>query len=87
VAEFVSGARVVKEANTFGAELLSADPRVAGGRRVLFLSGDEPSAKAEIKGLFKAAGFLPIDLGDLATGGRLQQWGGALSGLNLVALP
>jgi hypothetical protein len=38
--------------------------------------------------LFEAAGFFPIDLGDLATGGRLQQaTGGPLAGLNLVQLP
>jgi hypothetical protein len=30
---------------------------------------------------------LSIDLGDLVSGGRLQQVVGALSGLNLVALP
>jgi predicted dinucleotide-binding enzyme len=72
---------------TLSAELLGADPHDAGGRRVLFLSGDDGAAKAEVAELFEAAGFFPIDLGDLATGGRMQQAGGPLPGLNLVRLP
>jgi 8-hydroxy-5-deazaflavin:NADPH oxidoreductase len=87
VAELVEGARVVKAANTLGAELLGSDPHEAGGRRVLFLSGDDGAAKAVVADLFEGAGFLPIDLGDLATGGRMQQVGGPLAGVNLVRLP
>jgi predicted dinucleotide-binding enzyme len=88
VAELVAGARLVKAANTLSAELLGADPHDAGGRRVLFLSGDDGAAKAEVAELFEAAGFFPVDLGDLATGGRIQQAaGGPLPGLNLVRLP
>ena len=88
MAELVAGARVVKAANTLPAELLGADPRDAGGRRVLFLSGDDAAAKAEVAELFEAAGFSPIDLGDLVTRGRLQQaTGGPLAALNLVRLP
>jgi hypothetical protein len=87
VAELVEGARVVKAANTLGAELLGSDPYEAGGRRVLFFSGDDGGAKAVAADLFEAAGFFPIDLGDLATGGRMQQAGGPLAGVNLVRLP
>ncbi|HEV3128383.1 MAG TPA: NAD(P)-binding domain-containing protein [Solirubrobacteraceae bacterium] len=87
VAELVAGARVVKAGNTVAAELLGADPHDAGGRRVVFLSGDEAAAKGEVTALFDAAGFFPIDLGELAAGGRLQQAGGSFSGLNLVRLP
>ena len=88
VVKLVEGARVVKAANTLGAELLGADPHDAGGRRVLFLSGDDPAAKAQVAVLFEAAGFYPIDLGDLATGGRMQQaTDGPFAGRNLVALP
>jgi 8-hydroxy-5-deazaflavin:NADPH oxidoreductase len=87
VAELVEGARVVKAANTLGAELLGADPDEAGGRRVLFLSGDDGAAKAVVADLFEGAGFFPIDLGDLVTGGRMQQAGGPLAGVNLVRLP
>jgi predicted dinucleotide-binding enzyme len=87
VAELVAGARVVKAANTLAAELLGADPHDAGGRRVLFLSGDDGAAKADVAELFEAAGFVPIDLGDLATGGRMQQaFVSPLAGRNLVQL-
>jgi 8-hydroxy-5-deazaflavin:NADPH oxidoreductase len=86
VAQLVPGARVVKAANTFAADVLALDPREAGGRRVLFVSGDDAPAKAAVGELFDAAGFFPIDLGDLATGG-MQQWGGPLSGHNLVRIP
>ena len=87
VAELVPGARLVKAANTLPAALLGADPQEAGGRRVLFLSGDDAAGKAAVSELFDAAGFSVIDLGDLATGGRIQQVGGPLPGLNLVRLP
>ena len=87
VAELVEGARVVKAANTLGAGLLGSDPHEAGGRRVLFLSGDDGAAKAVVADLFEGAGFFPIDLGDLVTGGRMQQAGGPLAGVNLVRLP
>ena len=87
VAELVEGARVVKAANTLGAGLLGSDPHEAGGRRVLFLSGDDGAAKAVVADLFEGAGFFPADLGDLAAGGRMQQAGGPLAGVNLVRLP
>jgi hypothetical protein len=87
VADLVPGARVVKAANTLGANLLGADPHEAGGRRVIFLSGDDPEAKAAVTDLFDAAGFFPIDLGGLVTGGRMQQLGGPLPTHNLVRLP
>ena len=73
VAELVAGARVVKAGNTLPAELLGADPNAAGGRRVLFLSGDDDDAKAEVAELFEAAGFISIVLGDLATGGHFSR--------------
>jgi predicted dinucleotide-binding enzyme len=64
---------VVKAANTLSAEVLSADPHEAGGQRVIFISGDDADAKAEVLALFQDAGFAAIDLGDLATGGAMQQ--------------
>jgi predicted dinucleotide-binding enzyme len=87
VAELVPGARLVKVANTLRADILGADPHEAGGRRVIFLSGDDASAKAAVAALFDSAGFFAIDLGDLATGGRMQQLGGPLPVHNLVRLP
>jgi 8-hydroxy-5-deazaflavin:NADPH oxidoreductase len=86
VAELVAPAPVVKTANTLTAALLASDPHEAGGQRVTFLSGDETDAKSEVVALFEAAGFSPIDLGSLSTGGRMQQVGGPLSGVNLIRL-
>jgi 8-hydroxy-5-deazaflavin:NADPH oxidoreductase len=86
VADLVAPARVVKIANTLGAGLLASDPHEANGQRVLFLSGDDADAKAPVRGLFEDAGFSVVDLGGLREGGRLQQFGGPLAGLNLIRL-
>ena len=87
VANLVGDAPVVKAANTLLAALLAADPREAGGQRVLFFSGDDLDAKAEVSTLFQDAGFFTIDLGDLVTGGKMQQVGAPLAGANLIRLP
>jgi len=84
VADLVPGARVVKAANTLGADVLGSDPRETGGHRVIFISGDEADAKADVAALFEGAGFAAIDLGDLATGGAMQQIHHPLAGVNLV---
>jgi predicted dinucleotide-binding enzyme len=87
VADLVPGAHLVKTANTLRAEVLGADPHDAGGRRVIFLSGDDALAKAAVVELFDAAGFFTIDLGDLVAGGRMQQLGSPLASHDLVRLP
>lgn len=87
LATLVPGARVVKAANTLRADVLAADPHQAGGRRVMFVSGDDAEARSQVATLFEEAGFSAIDLGDLATGGALQQVGGPLAGANLIRLP
>jgi predicted dinucleotide-binding enzyme len=86
VADLVAGARVVKAANTLSAEVLGADPHEAGGQRVIFISGDDADAKATVVALFRDAGFAAIDLGDLATGGAMQQIHHPLAGVNLIQL-
>jgi len=87
VASLVPDARLVKAANTLGADVLAADPQEAGGRRVMFVSGDDADARSQVAALFGDAGFSAIDLGVLATGGALQQVGGPLAGANLIRLP
>jgi 8-hydroxy-5-deazaflavin:NADPH oxidoreductase len=84
VADFVAPAPVVKAANTLGADVLASDPHEAGGRRVTFFSGDHADAKKEVAALFEDAGFAAVDLGDLATGGEMQQIHHPLAGLNLI---
>lgn len=61
------------------------DPGEHGGRRVLFVAGDDAGAKGEVVQLIGRLGFAAIDLGALAEGGRLAQFpGGPLPGLNLA---
>ena len=84
-AELVPGAKVVKGLNHLQAHLLAGDPAQEGGRRVLFYSGDDARAKAEVAALIDRMGFFGIDLGSLDVGGRLAQFpGGPLPALNLV---
>jgi hypothetical protein len=54
---------------------------------VIFLSGDDDDAKAEVIALFEGAGFFVIDLGHLIEGGEMQQVHSPLAGVNLVRLP
>jgi predicted dinucleotide-binding enzyme len=84
VAELVPGARVVKAFNTLPAAVLAREPEQDGGRRVVFVSGNDAEANAEVGALIERLGFAGIDLGKLAEGGRLQQFGGALMVHNLV---
>ncbi|HET7166133.1 MAG TPA: NAD(P)-binding domain-containing protein [Pseudolabrys sp.] len=85
VADLVPGARVVKAFNHLRAEVLAADPNSDGGPRVLFYSGDDSAAKAEVAALIDRIGFAGIDLGSLAVGGKLAQFpGGSLPNQNLI---
>ena len=86
LADLVADARLVKAANTLSAEVLGSDPHEAGGQRVIFISGDDADAKADVVALFQDAGFAAIDLGDLATGGAMQQIHHPLAGVNLIRL-
>jgi predicted dinucleotide-binding enzyme len=86
-AELVAGARVVKGFNHLRAEILAGDPKEKGGRRVLFYSGDDKAAKAEVAALIERIGFVGIDLGSLAIGGKLAQFpGGPLPNQNLIKI-
>ena len=84
VAELVRGARVVKAFNTLVAAVLASNPVQGGGRRVIFTSSDDADASADVAAVCERLGFYPIDLGRISQGGRLQHFGGPLSGQNLV---
>lgn len=87
VASLAPGARIVKAVNTLPRALLASNPLQSGGRRVLFMSGDDSAAKSDVGNLLDKLGFATIDLGSLAIGGRLQQFpGGPLPTLNLIKL-
>jgi predicted dinucleotide-binding enzyme len=53
---------------------------------VIFLSGDDADSKADVVALLEDAGFAAIDLGELATGGVMQQIHHPLAGVNLIKL-
>ncbi len=84
VATWAPGARVVKAFNSIVADRFNDRPSKNGGRRVIFVAGDDVEPKAFIEGLIKGFGFEPVDLGGLVAGGRLQQAGGSLAGRDLV---
>ena len=84
VAESLPGARVVKACNTLPAAVLASAPDQHGGRRVLFVSSDVPSASAEVAALLERLGFAAVVLGTVAAGGLLQQFGGPLTVIDLA---
>jgi 8-hydroxy-5-deazaflavin:NADPH oxidoreductase len=83
VADSVAGARVVKAFNTLPAAVLAGEPEKDDGHRVVFLSGNDAAANADVATLIKRLGFAAIELGKLADG-RLAQFGGPLMVHNLI---
>ena len=82
VAKALPGARVVKAFNTLSGKYI--DGEVKGGRRVLFYAGDDTEAKLKVNRIFKEMKFFPVDMGNLAAGGRIMQLRGPLSGTHFV---
>jgi predicted dinucleotide-binding enzyme len=70
IRQYVPGARVVKAFNHLDVNVLP-EPEVSAGKRVLFYSGDDAGAKAEVRQIIEATGFFPVDLGTLDVGGPL----------------
>jgi predicted dinucleotide-binding enzyme len=61
-------ARVVKTLNTMNASVMVDPSRLGGGDHTVFLSGDDPDAKAVVAGLLRSFGWSDIiDLGDITT--------------------
>ncbi len=83
VADFAPGARLVKAFNSIVTARFNEGPLKGSGKRVIFVSGDHREPKTFIKGLIESFGFAAIDLGSLVDGGRMQQAGGPLAGLDL----
>ena len=63
--------------------MLASDPAKDGGHRVVFLSGNDAAANAEVATLAQKLGLSGLDLGKLADG-RLAQFGGPLMVHNLI---
>ena len=74
----------VKAFNSIVTARFNEGPVKNGGNRVIFVSGDVESPKTVVKNLIESFGFAAIDLGGLVTGGRIQQAGGPLAGLDLL---
>ena len=53
-------------------------------RAVLFVAGDDELAKRTVMELIDEIGFDPVDLGELADGGRDQQPGSPIYGAELT---
>lgn len=86
IQQLVPGARVVKAFNHNDVNVLK-EPEVAGGKRVLFYSGDDTAAKAEVGRIMEATGFFPVDLGTLDVGGPLASLPfGGLSTHNFIKI-
>jgi 8-hydroxy-5-deazaflavin:NADPH oxidoreductase len=64
VAQWASGARVVKAFNTVGFNIM-ADPSFGASRALLFYCGDDAAAKQTVKSLAAELGFDPEDAGPL----------------------
>ena len=86
VASAFKGANVVKTLNQLPAKLLATDPVESGGRRVMFVAGNDAGATAAIVELVTNLGFAPVTLGKLNEGGVLLEKGGPLVLQNLIKL-
>ena len=73
VSQAFPGAQLVKAFNHLPARTLAEDPNVKGERRVVFVSGDDESAVAQVAALVERLGFAPVSLGKITEGGLLVQ--------------
>src|SRR5258705_4366267 len=76
VAGLAPGARVVKAFNSIVTARFNEGPIKNDCRRVIFVSGDHSEPTEFVKSVIEGFGFVPVYLGGLTTGGRLQQAGG-----------
>jgi predicted dinucleotide-binding enzyme len=83
VADLAPGAKVVKAFNTLPMSRIS-DFSSSKPKTAFFVSGNDVGAKKVVTDLIEEFGFYSLDLGSLAEGGRLQQTGGPLVGINLT---
>ena len=63
---------MAKAFNTVSAAILAQSPEEDGGRRVVFLSGDDLDARNAVSALIDDLGFAPMDLGSLQDGAPQQ---------------
>jgi len=85
IASYAPGARVIKALNTLVVKWIQ-DYSEKKPKSVLFLSGDDADAKRKLARALEETGFIPVDIGGLIDGGKLQQFGGPLNALHLDLL-
>jgi predicted dinucleotide-binding enzyme len=84
--DLVPGARVVKAFNHLDVNVLTT-PAVSGGQRVMFYSGDDASAKGEVRNIIEQTGYFPVDLGALDVAGPLTSLPfGPLAAINFIKI-
>jgi polyisoprenoid-binding protein YceI/predicted dinucleotide-binding enzyme len=86
-AEAFPGGAVVKSFNQTAARQLAEKRPPEVGRRVVFVSSNDPAASAAVAGLCTDLGFAPIELGRINDGGVLIQARNALVLRELYELP
>lgn len=86
--EFVSalfpGQKVIKAFNTLSAATLAQPTKSTAGKTVIVISGNDTEAKNQVSIITEAMGFAPMDIGKFKEAGKLQDVGGALSGIELI---
>ena len=86
--EFVSALfpaqKVVKAFNTLSAATLAQPTKSTAGKTVIVISGNDTEAKNQVSIITEAMGFAPMDIGNFREAGKLQDVGGALSGIELI---
>jgi predicted dinucleotide-binding enzyme len=71
VARWAPDAKVIKAFNTTGFNIME-DPNLEGRRAVMFVCGDDPTAKSIVMELSDALGFETVDAGDLQSARLLE---------------
>ena len=84
VARALPGAKVVKAFNHLPAAILGREPAEKDGRRVVFISSDDPDASAAVAALAGEIGFAPIELGGLRASSALLDVRGTTLGALLL---
>ncbi|RDC56428.1 NADP oxidoreductase [Pedobacter chinensis] len=75
---------VVKAFNTLTAETLQNPTPNDLGKTVIFLSGENDSAKSKASDIISLMGFEPVDLGSFKDAANLQEIGRPLSGIEFI---
>ena len=84
VSELFPTQKVVKAFNTLSAATLANPTKSTDGKTVIVITGDDIEAKKQVATIAEAMGFAPVDLGTFKEAGKIQDVGGALSGIELI---